>query len=260
MAKKKKGASKGLSPKIYSGLNKKRMEKKGSGGNRVILKQGDTATVQFLTGIDGFREYDIHQFQDGGRWQYVPCAGDDCPLCADDDSAVAKTTYRFCSNVYSFKEKKVLILEGPKDLAGRIAFRWEKRTKKGKYPKKFLQKTWDVSKFPTTPVSYDVEAGDDDPVDTSRMKPHDLDEYIKGEMVRYFGSEMPASTGRTALDDDDDDDDDEDEDDDEYTRDDLEDMTPKQVRKIAKGMGIATTKGGENRTTRTLIKLILSRQ
>lgn len=254
MAKKDKKKSGGFKPKIYQGLNDKRMAK-GQGGHRLVLKQGDTATVQFCTPISEFREFDVHQFQDRNRWNYVPCAGDDCPLCDDDDPDVSKTHYRFCCNIYSKKEKKVLIMEGPKDLSGRIALRFKNAKKK------FTKKLYDVSKLKTTPVSYDVESADGRPVDVSELKLHDLDEYITGEMERYFGDSTPKpskKSGKSALDDDDDDDDG---DDDEYTLDELLDMEKSEVKRIAKSMGIKLNdKDGEKRSQKQLAKLIVKKQ
>lgn len=236
-------ASKGLSPRTFKGLNKKRMEKKGGNFNRIVLKQGDTKTVQFLDGIEEFLEYENHAFKDGSRWQYVPCAGDDCPLCADEDHEVSKTGYRFCANVYSFEDKKVLILEGPKDLAGRVAGRYERVAKKGG---SWTKLTWDVSKLPTTPVSYDVERADDRPVRLDGLERHDLEEYVTGEMVRYFGDDMPTAKsgkpGPSSLDDDDDwDDEDEDEFDDEeaYTEDELLAMKPSELGEAAEEVGLS---------------------
>lgn len=247
--KKKKG---GLSPVIYKGLNEGRM-KKGSNSPRVILKQGDTATMQFLTGIKEFREYDSHQFQERNRWNYVPCAGDGCPLCEDEDPDVSKVTYRFCCNVWVPKEKKVLVLEGPKDLSGRIALRFKSNKKK------FTKRMFDVSKLKTTPVSYDVERSDGRVIDPDSVELIDLEAFIISEMERYFGDSTPkiSKKGRSSLDDDDDDDADEDE----YDEDELEDMEISEVRSIAKGLGIKLKdKDGEKRKKSALIKLILKKQ
>lgn len=249
----KKAKSKGFSPKIYKGLNDKRMAK-GQGGNRLVLKQGDTATVQFCTGIEEFREFDVHTFQDRNRWNYIPCAGDDCPLCDDEDPDVSKTSYRFCCNVYSKKEKKVLILEGPKDLSGRIALRYKNNRKK------FTRKLYDVSKLKTTPVSYDVESADGKVVDTSSMDLIDLDAYITAEMERYFGDATPVrnKSGKSALDDDDDDDD---ADEDEYDEDELLDMEKSEVKRIAKSMKIKTVDSeGEPLSKKKLVAKIIKKQ
>lgn len=261
--KKKKGSGSGFSPRIYQGLNDKRMAK-GSGGDRLVIQQGETKTVQFPTSIKDFREFDIHQFQEKGKWNYIPCAGDDCPLCDDDDDDVRKTHYRFCCNVYSRKDKKVLILEGPKDLSGRIAMR-AKSANKGKLKKigKFNRKLYDVSKLKTTPVSYDVESADGKALsldDLAELKLHDLDKYIVGEMERYFGDGMPTSkSGKSALDDDDDDDDDAD--DDEYDMDELMDMKTSEVKRIAKSMKISLTDSDdEDRSKKQLAKLIIKKQ
>lgn len=200
-----KSNSKGLSPAIFGGLDKKRIESKGGGnyGLRVVLKQGDTAPVQFLGDPDDqgcFIEYEIHGFKEDGNWQFVPCAGDDCPLCSDEDDQRRRTSYRFAAVVYNLKEKKVQILEGPKDLAQRIYYRFSRR------PSAFLGRVYDVTKFPTTPVTYAVDRGDDDPVAASRLEKlerPDLEKYVASEMERYYGTmEIPKSS---ALDDEEDD-------------------------------------------------------
>jgi hypothetical protein len=254
--KKKKGKkSGGLSPTIYKGLNETRM-RKGSNTPRLILKQGDTATVQFITSIKDFREYDMHSFQERNRWMYVPCAGDGCPLCEDEDPDVSKVSYRFCCNVWVPKEKKVLVLEGPKDLSGRIALRY-KGNKKA-----FRKRMYDVSKLKTTPVSYDVERSDGRTIDPDSVELIDLDKFIMDEMERYFGDSTPKPVkgGRSSLDDDDDDDD-EDADDDEYDMEELLDMEASEVRAIAKGLGIKIKNSdGEKRTQKVLAKLIIKKQ
>jgi hypothetical protein len=259
--KKSKGLSSGLSPRMYSGLSKKRMEK-GQASNRLILKQGKTQTVQFLDTPDEMKEFDMHQFQDGGKWNYVPCAGDDCPLCEDDDPDVARTRYRFICNVYSFSDKAVRVMNGPKDLSGRIMQRYERLRKSAggsrkKAAKRFLSKTYDVTQLNTQPVTYDVEAADDEPVQTDKLKKLDLEAYIINDMKRYFGADgMPDGGGKTAMDDDD-----EDEQEDEYDEDELDEMTPGEVRSIAKGLGIKLVdKDGEKRKKSALIRLILKKQ
>jgi hypothetical protein len=194
---------KGLTVKTFKGLSKKRMESKASKnfGKRLNIKQGDTIPVQFLQLPDDFLEYEMHSFQEGGRWVYVPCIGDDCPLCADESQQLSKTSYRFSCNVYNLKEKKVQILEGPKDLASRIFYRYERGSAK------FLKRTFEITKFPTQPVSYDVAIADEPTVKTAGLKLLDLDEYIVEEAKRYYGDEVPAVSALEAPADDDIDDD-----------------------------------------------------
>lgn len=271
MAKDKKGKAKGrggggLAVAIGGGLNKKNYAKKGSGGDRVILKQGETATVQFVAGCDDsehWKEISQHQFQDKGRWNYVPCLGDECPLCEDDDRDVSKTTYRFFTNVYSLKDKKVAILEGPKDLSGRIARKWENSEKKKEGL--FLKRTFDVSKLATTPVSYDVEIGEDDTKKIDMKQCIDLDAYIRGEAARYYGDEMPTvdskkskgkkSKKKTALDDDDD------AQEDTFDREELMEMDWSELKRLAKSLKVSLTdKEGEKRKRTALVKLVLKAQ
>lgn len=252
-------SSGGLSVQSFGGLSKKRYTK-GQGVPRITLKQGDTRTVQFAAPIsdeDQWKEIEQHQFQDNGKWNYVPCLGKNCPLCEDEDNEVRKTHYRFFTNAYDFKEKQWAVLEGPKDLSGRIARKFERLEKKK--VGSFLKRTFDISKMATTPVSYDVEMGDDDPVKLDPKKLVDLKAYLHDQAVRYFGEDMPTSKskGKSALDDDDDD-----ADEDEYDEDDLEEMSPKEVKAVAKGLGIKliNPKTDEKRSKATLIKLILKKQ
>lgn len=255
----------GLSVPVQGGLNKKNYTKKAGGVDRIQLDKGKTVTVQFLFPIndtDNWKEIDQHQFQERNRWNYVPCLGDDCPLCADDDRDVAKTTYRFLTNAYDLENKRIAVLEGPKDLSGRIAARFTTLAKKKK-SKLFTKKTYDISKMDTTPVSYDVETSDDDPVPEKRIdlkKCIDLDAYILEQAKRYFGDDMPSSgksSKRSAMDDEDD----EEYEEDEYDEDDLEEMDKSELRKIAKAIGAKTKdKEGEPLSKSKLIKSIIKKQ
>lgn len=211
---------KGLSVKTFKGLSKKRMASKASEnfGKRVRLDKGSTVPVQFLELPNDFIEYEMHAFQENGRWTYVPCIGEDCPLCQSESDQIRKTSYRFSCNVWNLKEKKVQILEGPKDLAQRIFYRYERA------PKKFLKRTYEITKFPTNPVSYGMDIGEDEIKSTAKLmdKLHDLDAYVDEEARRYYGDEVPSAKALDAdeedveededLDDEDEDDEEEDED------------------------------------------------
>lgn len=250
--KSKRGKGGGLSAKTYSGLSKKRMEKSGSGTN-LRIKKGESATVQFLEVPKNMLEFDQHQFQDKGKYNYVPCAGDDCPLCEDDDEQVSNVKYRFICNVWDFGSGKVKTLEGPKTLAGRIRARYDRKKDR------FLKRTFDVSLYDTEPSEWDVEGSDEDPLPTSKtkeLKRHDLQKTINDSLQRYFGNALPSKGSKSALDDDD-----EDFEEDEYDEDDLDEMEPSEVKKIAKSLGIKTVnKEGDKRSKAQLIKLILKKQ
>jgi len=264
-AKKEPARKGGISPRTFGGLSKERYTKKTGTGQRLQMAQGDTRTVQFVADISDeklWKEIDQHQFQDGGKWKYVPCLADDdgngCPLCDDEDPEVKKVHYRFFTVVYSFKDKAYVIMEGPKDLSGRIAFRYEGLKKKGK-EKLFIKKTFDVSKLKTTPVSYDVESGDDDAKKLDPKQFPDLDEYLDATAKSYYGDSLPTgkkSKGKTALDDDDDD-----EDADEFDEDELMEMDWSDLKKVATNLRIKLIDSdGEKRKRKTLVKLILKKQ
>jgi hypothetical protein len=209
---KKAPVKKGLSVKTFKGINKKRLEGRGgaNAGKRVILKAGDTLDVQFLQNPDDFSEYEQHGWRDGNQWTFVPCLGDGCPLCEEESDEIRRTSYKAVANVYNIKEKKVQVLEMGRDLAGRVFYRYEKA------PAKFTKRTFEVTRFPTQPVTYDVAVGEEPAVKTTGLTLIDLDEYILEEAKRYHGADMPTAS---ALDDDEDDDD-EDLDDEEEDEDD----------------------------------------
>lgn len=233
----------GLSVRTFKGLNDKRMKKNDNAnfGLRLAIKQGDTVSVQFLYDPDQFDEFDQHSWNDGGRWNFVPCVGEECPICQDEDSKRAKKNYRFACLVYNISEKKVQILEGPKDLAGRIAYRYKRK------PALFLKRTFEITKFPTTPVTYDCAVGEDDLVSAAVLKAKakgvtSVEDYLEGEAKSFYGSEIPtADLSSKRKDDDDDDDEDEDEDETvEYTVADLKKMKLVKLQGIAEDLEIDT--------------------
>jgi hypothetical protein len=228
-------SKKGLGAAMSSGLNKKKLAKRAqrSLGNRVILKDGSTVPVQFLTGIDGAKEYELHRFQEDGSWVMVPCLGEGCPLCDDESDTKSKTSYRFIMNVYNLAEKKVQVLEGPADLANKIVFKFERLKK----PTDFTKRTWEVTRFPTNPTTYGMDKGEEDPVPTKGMKLIDLEGYVDGQIKTYYGDNLPTAS---ALDGDDDDDDDADEDDaDTWTEKELRKKKIAALRKIAEEEGVS---------------------
>lgn len=189
-----------ITPKTFRGMSKKRMEAGGGNfGVRVPLKENITVPVQFLETPEEADEFEVHAFQEEGRWEFVPCAGDNCPLCQSDSDKVRKTSYRFMLNVYNLEAKKVQILEGPRNLAQPVFYRYERK------PSAFLKRTFEITRFPTSPVSYQFELGEEPTIDTSRLKLIDHEEYLIGEMKRYYGEDLPDGQG-TSLDDDDEED------------------------------------------------------
>lgn len=190
-------ASKGIQPKLFKGLNKKRMDaSRGNFGVRVVLKDGQTVPVQFLQDPTEFTEFYVHAFQEEGRWVFVPCVGDNCPLCQDDDEKVRRTSYRFLATVYNLEQKKVQLLENSGQLAQAIMYRYQRK------PSAFLKRTFEITRFPTTPVSHQFELGEEPTVNTSRMKLLSHEEYLADQLKRYYGDELPEP-GSTSMDDED---------------------------------------------------------
>jgi len=205
------------------------------------LKPGETCTVQFLSKPEDFTEFETHSWSDGSRWNFVPCAGDECPLCQDEDSDKRKKSYRFACLVYSFRDKAVKVLEGPKDLAGRIFFRYERK------PTMFTKRTYEITKLATTPVSYDFAVGEDDLVSAATLKKASekvsVDEYLELELKAFYGNELPEASGKgLAEEPDEDEDEDEDEDDEteevSYSLGDLRKMKIAKLTEIAEELDI----------------------
>lgn len=253
---KNKGEAKKLSAKIYSGLSAERLAKK-SGGNRLIInKKNPTKTVQLLDEIEEMKEYDMHSFREGRGWVYVPCAGEECPLCDDEDDEVSSIAYRAAANVWSFDDNAVLVLEGGKEIFGKIG----RRIEKAKQKKKDIRKTTlEISRIEGDRVSYDVDSGDEDPIDFKPLlkKRHDLDAFVNDQIARYYkddNSGPKKASKKSALDDDDEDEYEEDEA--SYTKSDLKAMSPKQLKRAAKDAGVKYDAEKPNLT----IKRILASQ
>ena len=211
-----KGVRKGLTPKTFQGMTRTKVMAGGGGSGtyklRVKMKKGTSHVLQFATGLDEFLEYEQHVWRnDEGRWTFVPCAGEDCPLCADEREDVARTSYSFACLVWNFREKKLMILSGSKKLAMKIYQKWEKcGTKERERNKKFVRRVYEITALPTNPADWivdlepDVRAKDPDDLRLKATKKDapDLEVYVKEEMEFYFGNSMPKAS---SLDDDDED-------------------------------------------------------
>ena len=226
----------GLAAVTSRGLNRKKIAKKGRGtGDRVVLKDGSTIPIQFYVGPDDFLEYEIHRFQEDGNWQIVPCLGDGCPLCDDESDTKSKTTYRFAAPVWNFTEKKSMILEGPKDLAEKILFRYDRLKTKAL----FVKSTYEAVRFPTNPTTYGLDKGEEEPIKLKASDAKDLDAYVDNQIKAYYGDEIPTASSLDSGDDDDDDDDIVDDDADTWTREELAKKSLKALEKIAKEEGVS---------------------
>jgi hypothetical protein len=253
-------AKKGMSVKTFGGMSKKRMTSSGGGGNpnRLPLKKGKTITVQFAQTPDEALEYDIHVFQENGRWQFVPCMGEDngCPLCASEIDKVRGTSYHFAINVYNLEAKRMQVLEGGKDLATRIYAKFERNKDR------FTKRTFDITMFDTKPVTFEVDTGEEAPIKgLANMDLVDLQEYLDQQIKDYHGED---EGGRTALDDDDEDDDidddddfDDEDDDPSHTKADLQDMDSGELKAAARAVKVNPKKFTRKSE---LIKAILKAQ
>ena len=241
---------KGLSIQTHSGLSEARMAAAGGGNSkRIFLPMGKPVMVQFLDTPDEMKEYDIHSFQSGGKWRYVPCTGhDDCPLCNDDDPEVAKQKYRFCCNAYDVKRKKVGIVEGPQALAVRIMGRFKGR------PETFKKKVFMVTKMNTTPVSFDIDVVDDKYAFRVKEAKLDLDEFVKEEHEAFITGNAPVGKkkSKSSLDayDDEDEADDEEE---VHTKDELMEMEWGPLKRLALSLDIDIT----DKKRRALVREIM---
>lgn len=249
-------SKKGMTVKTSKGLNKKNMDKRsGAAGLRFPLKKGVTIPCMVIDDPTECEEFEMHIWEDGDGWHFVPCLGDACPLCGSDSEKVRGTSYRFAANVYNLEEKRVQVLVGPQTLAKKVYAKWEKK------PNLFKKRAWEVTMYDGTPVEYGFDRADEDPLSEKalkKVKPVNLMDFIKSEAVRYYGDDVPDVSSLDADDDDDYDDDDEDDDeDDAYTKEDLRAMKEDALRKIAKRLGVKKTKGVEKKI---LIKNILRAQ
>lgn len=188
-----------LKAKTFKGLSEKKMKKRSGGsGPRVKVEDDKPNTLQFYKDPDSFTEFEQHGWQSGGRWNFVPCAGEGCPLCTDEDDRIRKTSYRFAAPVYDFKKKESSILEGPQTMAS-IIFRRYKRAEEQRAGS-FRRRVWDITRFSGTPTTFDCEATEHSAKNPANLpEPLDTDAYVQSQMERYYEN---ADADVSALDDD----------------------------------------------------------
>lgn len=220
--KKKPKASRGMAP-TKRGMRKKELEQGGQFGDTLFIKRGDTAPVQFFHEPDDFLVFQQHAWEEDRKWFFVPCTGDECPLDDDEDEARARRGYQWAAQILDVKEKKSKVLSGGKDLGNRVFYRYERK------PSTFVRRVFEITKFATKPITYDVAPGEDKPLDLSKFTPIDLDEWLDKQVKAYYGEEVPKASDLEDEDEDDDEDeagwdeDDDDDDEDEASTDDDED-------------------------------------
>lgn len=192
----------------FGGLSRTRMSSGAGFSKRLRFDQKKSSLVQFYGEPDdaeAFKEYYVHSFREDGNWKFVPCAGDNCPLCTDEDDDKRKKKYRFACQVFDVDAGEAMIMEGPKDLAQRIFSKYEKLVEKDK-GHLFTKKVWEVAQLPTTPVSYEVDSSDERRVKLSEHEAASIQDYIDGEINRYHGEIKPKRSSLQARDDDEDED------------------------------------------------------
>lgn len=262
------GHSKPKGGEISGGLSKSRIGRRAGLTARLIIDTGNTKCVQFLGKPDNpadFKEYETHAWREKGQWHFVPCLPG-CPLDDDEDEEVRKTSYRFCCNVWSFKDKAVKVFEGGTEIATKILLRYESKKKT------WLQRTFDISKIKGERISWDIDTADKKALrSTDGLDLHDLDQFIIGGWERYFSEEYSeggkkkgakAKKGKepkkSAMDDDDD------EQEDSFDADELldkEQTSLSDLKKIATSLKIKLVdKEGVKRDRKTLVRLIIKKQ
>lgn len=244
-----KAPSGGLTAQAFGGLNKKNYSKKsgGSFGKRVKWEPGVRRAIQFAgtpEDPEAFKEFLQHGWKEGANWNFVPCTGDDCALCEEEDQEKSKKSYRFVAKVYDFTEKKMMYMEGPKDLAGRIVYQYERN------PGKFIAKVWDIIPLDTQPRTYQVDFNEEIRAKRELLDdekdPIDLDKYLEESLKRFYGEDGLVK-GKSSLDDDDDDVYDEDEED----EDDEDEAPVSRRRETARKSSTKSTATATRRRRRT---------
>lgn len=180
-------ASRGMKGTAKRGMKKKDLEKGGSFGDTMYIKKGDTASAQFFHEPDDFLVFQQHAWEEDRKWFFVPCMGEDeCPLDDDEDEDRARRGYQWAAQVYDLGEKKAKVLSGGKDLGNRVYYRYEKK------PTSFTKRVFEITKFATKPITYDVAPGEDKPINLDKVKPIDLDEWLAKQVKAYYGEDGPS--------------------------------------------------------------------
>lgn len=227
------------------GIDEKALEQRAkaskTSGNRLGIGKGETKKVQFYGAPDAdspyWMEFPQHVWMENGRWQFVPCAGEDeCDICQDEDDKKAKTSNGFACAVWSFPDKAPKVLTGPQGLLVRIIYRWRRAEDR------FAKRVWEVTRFNQDKTEYDVSQAEERPISLQSHPAIDLEKYLLGEIARYkanTGGSKQSRKGPSSLDDLDDDEEDDLEDEEEEldedegpTKDDLMDREEYPLRDL----------------------------
>lgn len=155
-------------------------------GQNFFLKKGERKPVQFVTDPSEFLVFSNHSFRAEGQWWYVPCIEGVCPLCKEDDEDVKKVAKRFACLVYSHRDRKIQIFEGPKTLGLLIKDQYDRK------PESFLKRVFDVAKFATQPITYQVDTAIDATpknVKSKLAEAPDLNEWLQEKIDKYYGTD-----------------------------------------------------------------------
>jgi hypothetical protein len=197
---------------------KKQQARSGAmNGPRLYIKKGTTKVVQFwgdpVEDDPHSLQYNQHVWNEGKRWFFIPCFGEkfNCVEDQNENERRANTSFAFIAQVWSFTDRKPMVLTGGSKLAALIQFQYKRN------PERFTRRTFEISALAES-SDFVVQQAEERPIRLSEKEPVDMEEYLWGEFQR--NQEANKQDGPSSLDEDDDEDEFEDDEDEEETEDD----------------------------------------
>lgn len=216
------------------GKDYKKTAEKGGGTFVKTVPVDDSILVRFIDEPEEWFGY--YEHYDAVR-KYYPCTEGDCPGCADTDN---RRSFRYLVNVVMVDEKRVVPLKVTKDLANQLFARYEKhstlkdreyelsRTGSGMKDTVYMASPEPTSKFAYSNYpSLDLEKILEEMLGRADAADPEVEDEKPKKSLKPKAKPVVVE-----------DDDDEVADDTSVTRDDLEEMSLKELRTVAREAGI----------------------
>ncbi len=156
--------------KIKRGADREKILAERSGAEFILKKGEPPLTFQAYTDDeDGWIEATRHVWsvnRDGKKfWNFIPCAGEDCPMCEDEETYGRPGKVNIVP-VYNVKEDKAgYVTLGSKQ--ARLFLNAMDQCANGKYGS-FTERVWTFSRVETKPIDYSLKQ--DEKRDTKPLK------------------------------------------------------------------------------------------
>lgn len=173
----------------------------GGDGPVAYLKPDQDVKVRFLGSPEEWRNYDSHRMQKDGRWWDVPCTGDNCLACDQEEDKRAACLVP----VYLVEKKKVKFFKASPRFMNDLLIMYNRTNKKGR--SKLLDRDYNIQRDgegKETRYLLDAEEPEKRP-EVKELEIPDADKLLERWVRLFWEGETKSSKSKSKDDDEDDD-------------------------------------------------------